>query len=202
MQSLTIAGTFNGRWVATAATGRMARSVDLDVDETGSAWFADSGIELVLDLGEAGERCAPPHGVTVAHVPFYRLPGGPPVEGTHVYDFLITQRGRELGEAVAVIADATGPVLVHCTNGTERTGLVVALALLASGHTEPQVVDDHVSSHGLGLSLASPAQTIEHVLRTLDTFGGPEAFLIRHGVAAQQLRSLREKLGGQSDDTD
>jgi protein-tyrosine phosphatase len=232
MQSLEIAGTFNARWVATAATGRLARSAALDdVDAAGSARLADSGIELVLDLREAGERGAPPHDVDVAHVPLYRLPDGPPVDGTleRVYDFLIMQRGRELGEAVAAIADAAGPVLVHCTAGKDRTGLVVALALLASGHSERQVVDDYVLSSGvvrerrfaiaestilaLGLDAAahadamrlhldSPAEAIQHALRTLDTFGGPEAFLIRHGVTAQQLRSLRENLGGQSDDTD
>jgi protein-tyrosine phosphatase len=232
MQSLEIAGTFNARWVATAAPGRLARSAALDaVDDIGAAVLADSGVGLVLDLRETGEREAAPHGLPVAHVPLYRLPDGPPVEGSleSVYEFLITRRGRELGEAVAVIADAPGPVLVHCTAGKDRTGLVVALALLASGHTARQVVDDYVLSSpvvrerrfavaestllALGLSpaahtdamrlhLDSPAEAIENALRILDTFGGPEAYLIRHGVTAQQLRSLRENLGGLSDDTD
>ncbi|WP_411700217.1 tyrosine-protein phosphatase [Conyzicola sp.] len=232
MQSLEIAGTFNARWVATAAAGRLARSAALDdIGETGTGQLGDSRIDLVLDLRETSERGVPPHDVAVAHVPLYRLPDGPPIDGTleRVYDFLITQRGSELGEAVGVIADARGPVLVHCTAGKDRTGLVVALALLASGHTERQVVDDYVLSTGvvrerrfaiaestllaLGLDpadhadamrlhLDSPAEAIEHALRTLDGFGGPEAYLIRNGVTAQQLRSLRENLGGQTDDTD
>jgi len=232
MHSLTIAGTYNARWVPTEAAGRLARSAALDgLDATGASDLDDHGIALVLDLRENSERAAVPHGVAVAHVPLYRLPDGLPTSGSleRVYEFLLTQRGRELGEAVAAVADATGPVLVHCTAGKDRTGLVVALALLASGHSEQLVVADYVLSTGvvrerrlaiaestlaaldldaeshaaaLRLHLDSPAEAIEHALRILDAAGGAEAYLVRHGVTAQQLRSLRENLGGQSDDTD
>jgi protein-tyrosine phosphatase len=231
MHSLTIAGTYNARWVPTDAAGRLARSAALDgLDATGASHLDDHGIALVLDLRETSERADVPHGVAVAHVPLYRLPDGLPTSGSleQVYEFLLTQRGRELGEAVAAIADATGPVLVHCTAGKDRTGLVVALALLASGHTDESVVGDYVLSTGvvrerrlaiaeatlaaldldaddhtaaLRLHLDSPAEAMQHALRVLDAAGGAEAYLIRNGVTARQLRSLRENLGGQTDDT-
>ena len=232
MPSITITGTYNARWVETAAGQRLARSAALDsVGEIGATELADSGIALVLDLRESSERGAIGHGVSVAHVPLYRLPDGPPLTGEleQVYDFLITKRSRELAEAVAAIADAPGPVLVHCTAGKDRTGLVVALALLASGHSDAAVVADYALSTGvvrerrlaiaqstlaplglddlehaaaLRLHLDSPVEAMEHALRTLDAEGGAEAFLVRNGVTARQLLTLRLTLGGQTDDAE
>ena len=40
----------------------------------------------------------------------------------------------------------TARVLVHCTAGKDRTGIVVALALLAVGVDRQAVVDDYARS--------------------------------------------------------
>jgi protein tyrosine phosphatase (PTP) superfamily phosphohydrolase (DUF442 family) len=231
MSGITIEGTYNARW-ATLSPGRtpwLARTASLDsVSAAGAAQIASLGFALVLDLREDGERALPTHGVAVTHVPLFRLPDGPPASGTleRLYEFLLVERAPQLAEAVAAIADASGPVLVHCTAGKDRTGLVVALALLAAGHDETDVVADYALSTGvraerkaiaeatllpmnldaadhaasLRLHLDSPAEAMQHALRTLSVLGGAEAFLIRNGLRAEQLQALRRTLGRPTDD--
>jgi protein-tyrosine phosphatase len=235
MSGITIEGTYNARWATPGpeAVPWLARAAALDaVGDAGRAQLAELGIALVLDLREDGELAAntePKHGVPVTRVALYRLPDGPPASGSleQVYEFLLTERGAALTEAVAAVADSDGPVLVHCTAGKDRTGLVVALALLAAGHDEADVVADYelssgvvrarreqiaeatlrplgldVDAHGaaLRLHLDSPAEAMLHALRTLSALGGAEAYLIRHGLRAEQLQSLRRTLGRPSDD--
>ena len=237
MSGITIEGTYNARWAASTAESPrwLARAAALDsIGDTGAAQLAELGIARVLDLREDGERAAlkrstPTHDVEVAHVALYRLPEGPPATGSleQVYEFLLVHRAKELTEAVAAIADSHGPVLVHCTAGKDRTGLVIALALLASGHEEADVVADYALSAGvvraarldiaestlnalgldtdahaaaLRLHLDSPAEAMHHALRTITALGGAEAFLIRNGLHAEQLQSLRRAAGGPGDD--
>ena len=235
MSGITIEGTYNARWATPGpeSTPWLARAAALDeVGDAGRAQLADLGIALVLDLREDGELTTDPeprHGVPVARVALYRLPDGPPASGSleQVYEFLLTERGAALTEAVAAIADSGGPVLVHCTAGKDRTGLVVALALLAAGHDEAHVVADYALSTGvvrarreqiaeetlrpmgldadahaaaLRLHLDSPAEAMLHALQTVSALGGAEAYLIRHGLRAEQLQALRRTLGRPSDD--
>ncbi|MFP3381581.1 tyrosine-protein phosphatase, partial [Bacillus sp. SIMBA_069] len=55
--------------------------------------------------------------------------------------------GTQLATAVRLIADSgEDPVLVHCTAGKDRTGLVVALALLAAGVDREDVVADYAQT--------------------------------------------------------
>ncbi|MGY4859561.1 tyrosine-protein phosphatase [Cryobacterium sp. AP23] len=226
MSGITIAGSYNARWSDHARDGahRLARSAALDaVGAAGAAQLAALGVTLVVDLREDGERGAMQHGIPVVSVPLYRLPDGPPLTGSleRVYDFLLRERGAELATAVAAIATAPGAVLVHCTAGKDRTGLVVALALLAAGHSEADVVADyalstgvvraHRAEHahtvlaGLGLTdedhrdslrlhLDSPPAAMEHALRTLCAEGGAEAYLRHHGLTDDQLHALRHSL--------
>jgi protein-tyrosine phosphatase len=220
MSSITIEGTFNARW-SDASANRLARAAALDaVGDAGVAQLADLGITRIVDLREPGERRTPPHPVPVVPVPLYNLPGGPPATGTleTIYDFMLHERGTELTRAVAAIATAPGAVLVHCTAGKDRTGLVIALALLAAGRSEADVVTDYALSAGvvraarlthvtdllgalhlapaehddaLRLHLDSPAEAMRHALHTLAGLGGATAYLTRHGLNAAELHALR-----------
>jgi protein-tyrosine phosphatase len=221
MSSITIEGSYNARWSDPAAR-RMARAAALDgVGAGGSAQLAELGITRIVDLREPGERRTPAHPVPVVAVPLYNLPDGPPATGSleSIYDFLVQNRGVELTRAVAAIANAPGAVLVHCTAGKDRTGLVIALALLAAGHSDADVVADYALSTGvvraariehvtgllgalqlapaahddaLRLHLDSPAEAMEHALRTLAELGGAIAYLTRHGLSSAELTALTQ----------
>jgi protein-tyrosine phosphatase len=223
---LALDGTFNTRWAGRAWLLRSAALDDLD--EVGLDTLRTLGVRLVVDLRSAAERSPVVHGIPVVHVPVFAA--APPATGTleAVYDGLLRTRGAALADAVAAIAGADGPVLVHCAVGKDRTGLVIALALLAAGATEDEVVSDYEASGAavrdrrrssvetqldlLGLDaddragsmrlhLDSPAEALRHALLTLDALGGAEEYLRRHGLAEAGLAALRARRNGASDES-
>ena len=105
------------------------------------------------------------------------------------YADLVAQRGRDLAGAVAVIAEEDGPLLVHGTANEHRTGLVLALALLAAG-----------LPHDDALAAALPAEPHPEALRAalaaIAGHGGTEAFLLRHGLTVSHFHALRERFAG------
>ena len=67
-----------------------------------------------------------------------------PIDLTNMYIDLIGRCQPQLVRAIEIIADhvASGPVLVHCTAGKDRTGLVVAMIQAAIGVSLDHVADD------------------------------------------------------------
>jgi len=222
MAGIDIAGSYNARWSG-GREGGLARSAALDeVGPAGADQLAALGIQLVIDLREPGERGTPRHGRTVAAVPLYRLPDGPPQTGDleSVYDFLLRERGAALAEAVAAIADAPGPALVHCTAGKDRTGIVVALALLVAGVDRSVVLADYarsqanlggewldgmlglMASHGIEatpelrvLMGGSPPEALDGAIRFIeDAHGSVTQYLLDSGMSLNDLAALRSAL--------
>lgn len=201
----------------------LIRSAALDaLTEDDAAALRGLGLELVVDLREPGEGPDAVHGLPVRSVPLYRSPHGAPSTGAieDIYAQLLRTRGGALAEAVGAIAATDGAVLVHCTAGKDRTGLVVALALLVAGVDPEAVVADYARSEstvaerrrvhaeamleGLQLSavdraaalrlhLRSPAEAMRHAIALIDGYGGPHAYLLRNGLSVEQLQSLRER---------
>ena len=226
VQSPLIEGSYNTR-AHGEPTPWLIRSASLDsITTAGAKTLTDLGVALIIDLREDNEipdgtdvAASRRHHIEMLHNPLYRLQAGPPQSGTleQVYDFLLENRGAELAAAVAAIADASGPVLVHCAAGKDRTGLVVALALEAAGAPRTAIVADYVISasdvhthrrdavdavlarldlepaaHAAArrLHLDSPAGALEHALDRLAEHGGAAAYLVRHGLTALQLAHL------------
>ena len=224
--NLRIDGTFNGRW---AANSKVLRSAALDnLTPAGQDALRDLGVRLVIDLRAEGERSTVEHGFPVAHHPVFE--NSAPVTGSleDVYDTLLLTRGAALTGAVAAIADAAGPVLVHCAVGKDRTGLVIALALLAAGVSHNDVVadyalsgevvrerrheavtadlgmldlDDSVHAQSVRLHLDSPAEALNHALLTLEKLGGAQSYLRENGLSDGQLAALRLRVNGASNES-
>lgn len=108
---------------------------------------------------------------------------------------------------------AAWPVVVHCTQGKDRTGLVVLLVLLLVDAERRAVERDYVRSQrelepergerlpeirsiGLPDEFADcPVDWIERVARHVDeVYGGIEKYLVRCGVTVDMQRKVKEML--------
>jgi protein-tyrosine phosphatase len=58
------------------------------------------------------------------------------------YITVIEARAHTFGQAVTAIAEGV-PALVHCTEGKDRTGLLVALVMSAAGVLADPIVEDY-----------------------------------------------------------
>lgn len=230
MQSVAVDGTFNVRASGVGPDGKiwLIRSATLDEISThGAQKLIELGIGVVIDLRDDAERAtAAPHELPVVHLPIYQSTDGPPHVGSldSVYRFILDARGDQLAAAVIAIARSELPVLVHCTAGKDRTGLVVALALIAAGRTREEAVDDYAVSgtdvalhrrqivesalvtlrltaaeysDALSLHLDSPASALNHALAYLDEgLGGVQGYLSRHGATVDDFELLQRRIGG------
>jgi protein-tyrosine phosphatase len=237
---LEIEGTHNFRDVGgypasggTTRCGQLYRSDSLaGVTATGAADLAALRIGVVVDLRSALER-SQDHSRSV-------LPGAVhvwlPIHGgsrsslvdadgvfslEQLYRQVLDDSAWTIAAAVSVIADSgPAPVLVHCTAGKDRTGLVVALALEAAGVDRTAVVADYTQSAlnldgawmnqaltalvsgGVPISPAlfealggSPDHAMSGLLAGLDEqYGSVVGYLMVHGFLAESVEKLREKL--------
>jgi protein-tyrosine phosphatase len=130
-------------------------------------------------------------------------------------DFLERYRDR-FGRAVAAIADADGPVVVHCMGGKDRTGLVAALLLRLAGVDKETIGHDYsLSSANLAPATAewiesaaddverrkrrklsdTPAIGMVRVIEEIETrYGDVASYLLAAGLSPTQLERLRERL--------
>ena len=110
-----------------------------------------------------------------------------------------------------VLADKSSyPVLVHCTQGKDRTGLIVLLVLLLLNAPKEAIEKDYrlseselqpereerlkeITSIGLPESFADcPADWVEKVSGWItDKYGAVEAYLASCGVSKEQMESVR-----------
>ena len=72
-------------------------------------------------------------------------PGNQSMESlTVLYRMLLDDAAHLLADLVHEVADADGPVLVHCAAGKDRTGVGVALVLRLMGVSREEVIADYV----------------------------------------------------------
>ncbi|MFT4083654.1 MAG: tyrosine-protein phosphatase [Nocardioides sp.] len=234
---LPVEGTYNLRQLGglragerTVRPGKFYRSDALaNLTPTGKRSIADLGIRLVVDLRTDEETAAEPTRLaepTIVRAPIFDsgmptvMPDEPHTLDT-VYDAMLDRHGARLTNAVRLIAHSgQDAVLVHCTAGKDRTGLVVALALLAVdvhrddvvldySHTERHLAGAWVDAmlakmHAAGYSAdtsllalvsASPASLLERIVdRWEREWGSPLGFLRAHGFTADDHAALRAAL--------
>lgn len=127
-----------------------------------------------------------------------------------LYRAILDEANEGLAGALRLLTDADAPALVHCEHGKDRTGLVVALALLICDCPVEAIIDDYAKSGELlkmqrittadgsfaigheganhfppwmlsDKMLVTPADWMRHSLQYLaEKYGTPKAYLTDH----------------------
>lgn len=120
------------------------------------ARFRELGVRTVIDLRypweiEARGRVPDEAGVTyhnlsIEHRPYDQAALGPEVEPARYladrYAEVAADGIKEIRRALDVIAFGDAPVVIHCSAGKDRTGLLIALVLALLGVSEADIVAD------------------------------------------------------------
>ncbi|MGU3411308.1 tyrosine-protein phosphatase [Microbacterium sp. M1A1_1b] len=179
-RSAAVSGTFNLRDLGglrttdgrTVVTGRLFRSGSLaGLDNQGRGQLDALGVRSVIDLRSDAERLAAPDALVGSAVRATAIPmlaGAASTMTTvptvsELYRHLLDDEPAAVAEAVRRVARDEPGVLVHCSAGKDRTGVVIALVLLAVGVDPEDVLDDY--------------QATERFLP--DTFGATASAMVR-----------------------
>ncbi|KAK5076789.1 hypothetical protein LTR51_002474 [Lithohypha guttulata] len=122
--------------------------------------------------------------------------------------------GPEIKEVFKVLSNVESyPVLVHCTQGKDRTGLIVLLVLLLCGIDPALISDDYtkseqelapefedrmkeISSIGLDETFAKcPSDFVPKIVGFIDTeYEGVENYLRKIGVEEEQIHTICKQM--------
>ena len=239
IEAIPLHGTYNFREVTGTTSdglsirpGYLFRSDALSrVGRRGRAHLARLGVRRVIDLRTDFDRrfggTASLRGIAADRV-LLPLHGGSAAEAklgmtlASVYRTILGQ-STQVAAAIRAIAEANGPVVVHCTAGKDRTGLVVALTLIAIGVPEDQVIADYAATEAnlageweqrmlrklrrynrLGIELtdglkevvfSSPESAMRETLAWLEAeFGSVPDYLTAAGLTNDDVARLRATL--------
>jgi protein-tyrosine phosphatase len=159
--------------------------------------------------------------LTYRWVPFWDapLPPGMVPDLSRGYIRELDLRGSAIVSVCRVLLQNEGlPALIHCAAGKDRTGVTIGMLLALAGVPDEQIAQDfalsatclgeefleeargYASSNGLvweeveDLWGAPPERmiaTLEHLARR---WGGAEAYLRQHGLTAEEVGALRDRL--------
>jgi protein-tyrosine phosphatase len=205
------------------------------LSEADQAELRAAGLHTVIDLRHAQEtKFAPDVFANVPDIRYHNIelmPGSvsagvvpdaaqprPPANIGDVYKMLVDHCQPALKQTIGIFADeADGAVLVHCTLGKDRTGVIIALLLSAAGVPDEIIVEDYALTDeyvkpllptlreqarqsGRDMDLyekmlvtdaASMASILQHVR---SQYGSTADYLIAIGITAGQLAALQTRL--------
>jgi len=129
------------------------------------------------------------------------------------YRHLAKDAADEIAAIVAIVARSDGPVLVHCTAGKDRTGIVVAAHAHGAEQYGDDVLADYLRTEAnlprlwaalTAAGVRSPrntalrgvqAEALEVVLDEVDaTGGGAAGWLVEHGADPADITRLATRL--------
>lgn len=222
----------------TTAPGVLLRSDNLQglSDKDVQCLVGDLGVRTVIDLRTPAEVSAEGPGPLVhaglRHVNLDLIPGWDPQRSdvgrivpherreagdmSHFYLGYLDDAPDQVVQALRELADADGATVVHCAAGKDRTGVVVALALVVAGVPREEVVADYALTAERieavrDRLVASPtyaedmkrrplddmrphALSMRHFLDRLDDRGGIAAWLDSNGFSGAEQAALRTRL--------
>lgn len=213
---------------ARTRSGVLFRSGNLaQLDDAGIAAIGGLGIRRIIDLRADDEVAHAPSRVGTLDVRTQRVPlflgsvasffaDDIPLE--EMYRRLVDDSADRVVEVVRGIT-ADQPVVVHCTVGKDRTGVIVALTLAAVGVESEAVVADYARTEELlpewrntrvvamlrsmhpeavhleDLATRSPAPVMRELLAGLTArYGSPADYLRAHGMGDDEIVELRRVL--------
>jgi hypothetical protein len=152
-------------------------------------------------------------------------PSQPDIARRHgrLYTRMLERSGRDFAMIAATVAEASGPTLVHCAAGKDRTGVTIAVLLSAVGVLPQEIVADYqmttanapalferliiaepeasrrqrrerlLAMHGV-LAM-TPREAIEGVISELTGDpNGAGGWLVDNGLSLAHLELLRDRL--------
>ncbi len=203
--------------------------------EQGWELLRSYGVRTIVDLRYGGETHAyrvPPAaaetaaraGVEVVRAPLLAPPGHPSSRGIYdsgdpaaSYRLMVDRRAPQIARALGALARAQrGGVLVHCTAGRDRTGVVVALALWLCDVEPRAIAEDYAHSRArIERAIASleqtpatrdaarrnaltAAATMHALLAHIDErHGGVHAYVAAAGLGSEDVRAIRRRVLGE-----
>lgn len=101
----------------------------------------------------------------------------------------------QIRELFHVLAQAENyPLLYHCAEGKDRTGIATALLLELLGADREQIVDDYMASRANGSRFYVEEAWIRGLFEGVDAAGGIEKYLDLHGVSSLDRDAIRHLL--------
>lgn len=204
---IPVPGTYNFRDVGglparggTVRRGVLFRSDGLHrLGDEGREVLRSLDVGVVIDLRDDNEARLMPDDLHGLDLEVRRLPvfeGSGASQGERgislekLYHRIVTQHAPIVVDAVREIA-STGDraVLVHCTAGKDRTGVVVALTLLAAGVDREAVIADYVitESHLAG-------EWLEQMVELIGRYGVPDTPELRTLMGGSPREALEAAL--------
>ena len=167
--------------------------------------LAEAGVTTVVDLRTASERRERPNllvsvgKMQCVNAPIFNdddeFPSGLNT-ATDVYCWWLRDLAVGIKAAMAAVADATSaPVLVHCHAGKDRTGVVVALALLLAGVGVDAIADDYALS-GVQLADMLVRDRVSAVERGMDAVRAERLFTVRREAMVETVERIESDHGG------
>lgn len=225
-------GAVNARHVA-GRLYRMGRSEWLT--ERGWRQAYDDGLRTIIDLRNQDERRRRPtdpavgadalEGITVLHCPtedqshegFMAAAASantPYLSDPRYYPANLDHFPELVADVFRALATASGSVVVHCSAGRDRTGMIISMALALIGRQDliagqydagtrginawhrispvKHPYERHLSEEELEPVLAGRQQALAEFIDGIDA----ETFLLQQGLTPSEIDSVRELLAG------
>lgn len=205
--------------------GMLLRSGQLSGATADGAAELRDRVQRIVDLRDGEEVAAEPteiDGLETTHLPLFlgsvRSFFDADTSLGDLYLHLLEESGDRIVSAIRIIAEGE-PTLVHCTVGKDRTGVKVALALVAVGADREAIVADYAltasqlpaersqrivaylraqhpeAMHAVALATQSPAPVMRELLERIDErWGSAAGYLRANGLTEDELAALTTAL--------